>query len=409
MAKQKSAEKQPEEQHDRQAHAVDQEEAPRLPFPVVGIGASAGGLEAFIEFFEAMPADPGIAFVLVQHLMPDRESMVAEILAKRTKMPVEQVQDGMTVKPDHVYVIRPGHTLTISNGRLRLGAPLSEPGNNRPVDDFFRSLAEEQRERSICIIMSGMGSNGTAGAEVVKAVGGVAIAQEPESCKYPWMPRHLIESGNADFILRPNEMPPVLLGYVSHPYVSGDGTTAPAELEMRHVTEVVNVLRARTRRDFTGYKKGTVTRRIQRRMSLNQIKALKEYVQFLRQTPAEVSALSDDLMIHVTGFFRDPEAWETLRKQIVEPLVKKRETDMAIRCWVTACSSGEEAYTLSMLLTEAAGKRPARCSTSRSSPPIRRTARCRAPGWACTRWASRRRCRRTGWRSSSIETMPRIG
>jgi two-component system CheB/CheR fusion protein len=138
-------------------------------------------------------------------------------------MPVAQVEDGMEVQPDHVYVIRPGHTLTIHEGRLRLGEALREPGNNRPVDDFFRSLAEEQRERSICIIMSGMGSNGTAGAEVIKAVGGVAIAQDPESAKYPSMPRHLMDSGNADLVLRPREMAPVLLGYVTHPYVKGEG------------------------------------------------------------------------------------------------------------------------------------------------------------------------------------------
>jgi two-component system CheB/CheR fusion protein len=242
---------QPTEEHDRQAQPVDKEEAPRLPFPVVGIGASAGGLEAFIEFFDAMPAEPGIAFVLVQHLSPDRESMVADILSKHTHMPVDEIQDGMAVEPNHVYVIRPGHTLTIKEGALHLGASLREPGNNRPVDDFFRSLAEEQRERSICIIMSGMGSNGTAGSEVIKAVGGVAIAQDPESSKYPSMPRHLMDSGNADFVLRPREMAPVLLGYVQHPYVSGDGKKiSPAEREGRDLGEILNVLRARTRRDL---------------------------------------------------------------------------------------------------------------------------------------------------------------
>jgi two-component system CheB/CheR fusion protein len=281
--------------------------------------------------------------------------MVAEILQKHTKMQVAQIQDGMAVERNRVYVIQPGRTLTIHEGKLRLGEPLTEPGNNRPVDDFFRSLAEEQRERSICIIMSGMGSNGSAGAEVLKAVGGVAIAQEPTSAKFPSMPRHLIDSGNADFILHPKEMPAVLLGYVSHPYVSGEAAdTTPADRELRYVGEILNVLRARTRRDFSGYKKGTIVRRIQRRMSLNQITTLAEYAGYLRTNATEVSALSDDLMIHVTGFFRDPEAWETLRKHVIEPLVAQREIDTPIRCWVTACSSGEEAYTLSMLLSEAA-------------------------------------------------------
>jgi two-component system CheB/CheR fusion protein len=331
MAKKKPINDQPTEQHDRQAQAVDHEEAPRLPFPVVGMGGSAGGLEAFIEFFDVMPADPGIAFVLVQHLPPDRESMVADILSKHTRMPVLQIEDGMDVEPSHVYVIRPGHTLTIRNGKLHLGKPLAEPGNNRPVDDFFRSLAEEQRERSICVIMSGMGSNGTAGTEMIKAVGGVAIAQDPESAKYPSMPRHLMDSGNADFVLRPQEMPQVLLGYASHSYVSGKRRKiSPEEREERQLAEVINVLRARTRRDFSGYKKPTVMRRIHRRMGLNQIESLGEYTKFLRQNTNEVSALSDDLMIHVTGFFRDPEAWDALRKHVIEPLVAERETDSAI-------------------------------------------------------------------------------
>src|SRR4051812_28014665 len=183
---------QPPEQPDREAQPVDLEERPRLPFPVIGIGGSAGGLEAFTQLLEAMPPDMGMAFVVVQHLPPDRESMVAEILGRRTHMPVAQVVDGMKVEVDHVYVIRPGHTLTIKNGPLHLGEPLEKPGHRRPVDDFFRSLAEEQRERAVCVIMSGMGSNGTAGSQVIKAVGGVCIAQDPESAQYPSMPRSMI-------------------------------------------------------------------------------------------------------------------------------------------------------------------------------------------------------------------------
>jgi two-component system CheB/CheR fusion protein len=209
------------EELDRQAQPVGDERPPRLAFPVVGIGASAGGLEAFIEFFEAVPENPGMAFVLVQHLPPDRESLIAEILAKHTSLPVKQVEDGMRVEPNHVYVIRPGHTLTIKGGKLHLGESLNEPGHNRPVDDFFRSLAEEQRQRSICIILSGMGSNGTQGAETLKAAGGLTIAQEPETAKFPSMPRHLLDSGNADFVLRPSEMPPLLLRYAEHSYVAG--------------------------------------------------------------------------------------------------------------------------------------------------------------------------------------------
>jgi len=343
------------QQHDRDVEPIDAEQAPRLEFPVVGIGASAGGLEAFIEFFDAMPSDSGIAFVLIQHLPPDRESLIAEILSKHTRMPVAQVEDGMRVKPDHVYVIRPGHTLTIKNGALHLGESLKKPGHNRPVDDFFRSLAEEQRERSIAIVMSGMGSNGSAGVEVVKAVGGMAIAQDPESAKFPSMPRQLMDAGNADFILRPHAMPSLLLSYTSHPYVRERPPLESAlQQEQKHLAEVLTLLRARTRRDFSGYKKPTVLRRIQRRMGLCQMESLGEYAKYLRQHVPEVNALSDDLMIHVTGFFRDPDSWDTLRNEVVVPLVKERDSGGSIRCWVTACSSGEEAYTLCMLLHDAA-------------------------------------------------------
>jgi two-component system CheB/CheR fusion protein len=351
---QKLPNEQPHEEHDRQAQAVDREEAPRLPFPVVGIGASAGGLEAFIEFFEAMPDKPGMAFVLVQHLPPDRESMIAEILTKHTRMPVEQIEDGMKVERNHVYVIRPGHTLTIKEGALHLGESLTKSGHNRPVDDLFRSLAEEQRERSICIIMSGMGSNGTQGAEIIKAVGGMAIAQEPQSAKYPSMPQHLLDSGNADFVLKPSEMPEVLLRYVAHPYVQGAALESAAQREVQSLGEILNVLKTRTRRDFNGYKKPTVIRRVQRRMGLNQIDTMEEYARYLRQTPLEVSSLSDDLMIHVSGFFRDADAWEVVRQKVIVPLVQERESGETVRCWVAACSSGEEAYTLAMLIMEAA-------------------------------------------------------
>ncbi len=344
----------PDEQPDRLAQAVSVEERPRLDFPVVGIGASAGGLEAFIEFFDVMPSDVGMAFVLVQHLSPDRESMVAEILAKHTKMSVVEVEDGMTVAPDHVYVIRPAHTMTLHRGKLHLGHALADPGHNRPVDDFFRSLAEEQRERSIAIIMSGMGSNGTAGAAEIKTVGGLVIAQDPESAKFPSMPRHLIESGNADFVLRPDEMPAVLQRYSAHAYVRGGQLAEAAErLDSKALTEILASLRVGTRRDFTGYKKPTVLRRIQRRMGLNQIESLADYASYLRLTPAEAPLLSDDLMIHVSGFFRDAEAWNALAERVIKPLIAGRSSDEGVRCWVTACSSGEEAYSLAMLITEA--------------------------------------------------------
>jgi two-component system CheB/CheR fusion protein len=351
---------QPLEQPDRQAQPVDAEQPPYLAFPVVGVGASAGGLEAFTEFLSAMRPDSGMAFVLIQHLPPDRDSMMAEILSRRTAMTVRQVEDGMPVEPNHVYVIRPGHVLTIQEGKLRLGPVLGASRvANRPVDDFFKSLAEEQRERAVCIIMSGMGSNGTAGAQALKAVGGLCIAQDPESAQHPSMPRHLIDAGYADYVLRPTDIPDVLMTYASSPYASGGREADPRgilEREQQHLREVLAVLRSRTRQDFSGYKKPTVLRRVQRRMGLTRIAKLAEYARFLRQTPGEVTGLADDLLIHVTGFFRDPDAWETLRTRVIAPLVAAREYGAPIRAWVTACSSGEEAYSLVILLVEEAEK-----------------------------------------------------
>ncbi len=206
---------------DRKTEAVDREQPPRLPFTVVGIGASAGGLEALMELFQTVPKDHGLAFVIVQHLPPERESMLAEILSRHTSMPVLQVKEGMKPKPGHAYIIAPGRTLTLHRGIFKLGASVKQSSHRRPVDDFFRSLAEEQRERAIAIILSGMGSNGTAGAQVIKAVGGLCIAQNPESAKFPAMPRALIEAHLADFILRPSEMPDMVLRYSSPPYARG--------------------------------------------------------------------------------------------------------------------------------------------------------------------------------------------
>ncbi|VTT99032.1 mcp methyltransferase with pas pac sensor : Methylase of chemotaxis methyl-accepting protein OS=Rhizobium leguminosarum bv. trifolii WSM2012 GN=Rleg10DRAFT_2965 PE=4 SV=1: CheB_methylest: CheR_N: CheR: PAS_10 [Gemmataceae bacterium] len=332
----------------------DDARAPRLPFPVVGIGASAGGLEAYTEFLRACPPDAGMAYVLVQHLPPDRESLLAEILARHTRMPVFEVADGQPVEPDRVYVIRPGRTLTLKDGCLCLGPELAARGHGRPVDDFFRSLAEEQQQRAAAVVFSGMGSNGTAGAEVVKAVGGLVVAQEPDSAKFPGMPRSLIDAHLPDYILRPSEVPEALVRYAAQPYAAAGG---PAPRDETALSDVLAVLRARTRHDFSGYRKPTVLRRVRRRMGLGQFATMADYVRTLRHTPAEVTALADDLLIHVTGFFRDPEAWAALTEKVIDPLAEGRADGAEVRCWVAACATGEEAYTLAMLLIEAAEAR----------------------------------------------------
>ena len=391
----------PAQENDRRAQPVDTEQPPRLPFPVVGIGASAGGLAAVSELISAVRPDSGMAFVLIQHLPPTGESMLVDILCKRTSIPVLQVEQEMALEPNHLYIIRPGRTLTIEGGVFHLGEHLERPMGNRPIDDFFRSLAEVQRERSIAVIMSGMGSNGSAGSQAIKAVGGMCIAQDPETAEFPSMPRHLIDTGYADFILRPRDMPDVMSAYAGHPYASGERETPAvlAKRDQQHLREILAVLRTRTRQDFNGYKKPTILRRVQRRMGLNRIANLSEYARFLRQSTSEISALSDDLLIHVTGFFRDPDAWETLRERVIVPLIAAREADESIRCWVTACSSGEEAYSLAMLLVEECDRLKSRW-TSRSSPPIWRSERSRTPAAAFTPAASNRRSSRSAWSDS---------
>ena len=329
-----------------------------LPFPVVGIGASAGGVEALEAFFDGTRADTGMAFVVVQHLSPEHQSLMAEILSRHTSMPVVQIRDGMPVAANHVYVIAPGFTLTIRQGQLHLGEPVEKRGHRRPVDDFFRSLAEEQRERAIAVILSGTGTNGTAGAQAIKAAGGICIAQNPDTAAFPGMPRSLIHAGYADQVLAPQDIPSVLQKYASHPYVGPEGDAVPEEEALArdriHLREVLAILRTRSRHDFNGYRKPTLLRRIQRRMGLSQVSTMAEYASILRESPEEVSALTNDLMVNVTGFFRDPEAWEALRVSVIAPLVASREEGQPVRAWVTACASGEEAYSLAISIAEEA-------------------------------------------------------
>lgn len=331
----------------------------KLPFPVVGIGASAGGVDALRSFFTVSSATGGLAYVVIQHLSPDHGSLMAEILGRCTAMPVHQIEDGMIVEPDHVYVIRPGYTVTLEGGALRLGEPVEKRGHRRPIDDFFRSLAREQKESSIAVVLSGTGTNGSAGAQAIKAAGGLCIAQDPQTADFPSMPESLIYSGYADQILKAEEIPAVLQRYVQHPYLETNPAgraRAAAELE-RHrqqLHEITSIVRDRTKHDFAPYKPPTVLRRIQRRMGLAGVATLEDYAAHLRGKSSEVEALANDLMINVTGFFRDPGAWEALREAVVRPMVAKYEGGDPIRAWVCACASGEEPYSLAMLIAEEA-------------------------------------------------------
>ncbi|QEL26013.1 PAS domain S-box protein [Bosea sp. F3-2] len=341
--------------------AVDADRPLARTIPVVGIGASAGGIEALGSFFDAMPADSGCAFVVVLHLDPKRESAMARILSARTKMPVAQVEDGMALAADHVYVIAPDTDLIVTEGRLKVSRPSEPRGLRHPVDVLFASIAAGQHERSVAIVLSGTGSNGTEGLKEIRAEGGMSLVQAPETAKFDGMPRSAIASGLADHVLAPDKMPEALLAYVRHGYLSAAAEVEPGSLSGEATIEqVLEVLRARGGHDFGRYKRNTLRRRIHRRMGLRNIETLADYTDDLRANPAEVATLAADLMISVTSFFRDPEAWKALGELVIAPLVTERRSGAPVRVWVPACATGEEAYSIAMLVTEqaeAAGKR----------------------------------------------------
>ena len=326
-------------------------------FAIVGIGASAGGLAAFEAFFSGMPVDtdPGIAFVLVQHLDPNHKSMLTDIIRRYTRMQVFEVQDGVTVKPNCVYIIPPNSDLAFLNGGLQLIEPVAARTQRLPIDFFFCSLAQDQHERAIGVVLSGTGSDGTLGAREIKGKGGLVLAQKPESAQYDGMPRSVIATGMVDFELPPAEMPTQIIAYVAahvlnHPATSGFSTPPPkAEAAMK---KIFILLRAQTGHDFSQYKPSTIHRRIERRMAVHQIKMMDAYVRYLQQTSAEVEALFRDLLIGVTSFFRDPEAFQALEEQVIPKLLADRPANTVIRVWVPGCSTGEEAYSLAILLQE---------------------------------------------------------
>jgi two-component system CheB/CheR fusion protein len=324
-------------------------------FPVVGIGASAGGLAAFEAFFSGMPADtdPGMAFVLVQHLAPDHESILTDLVRRYTRMQVFEVKDGMVVRPNCAYIIPPNRDMAFLNGTLQLMEPAAPRGQRLPIDFFFRSLAQDQHERAICIVLSGTGSDGTQGVRAIKGEGGMAMAQNPDSTEYDGMPRSAIATGLVDYELPPAEMPAQLIAYVSHAFgKSPRPTAAPAPKAENALKKIFILLRAQTGHDFSQYKQSTIHRRIERRMAVHQIEAMDKYVKCLQQAPAEVEALFRDLLIGVTSFFRDPEAFKGLEEQVIPKLFAGKPADAAIRVWAPGCSTGEEAYSLAILLQE---------------------------------------------------------
>ena len=320
--------------------------------PVAGLVASAGGLDAFKKFFAAMPADSGIAFVLIPHLDPSHESLMVELLARHTAMPVIEAAEGMAVEANHVYIIPPDRNMTISGGVLCLTGPVDRGGWQTSIDLFLRSLADDRAERAICIILSGTGSHGTLGLTAVKAAGGMAMVQDPSTADYPPMPESAIATGLADYVLPVEQMPEALVKYVQHGYVKGAGVAAAIEEVPDHLNELLALLRARTKLDFRCYRKKMLARRLERRMGLSHFDDVAEYLAYLREHPEEVKQLARDLLISVTRFFRDPEAFSTLATDVIAPLIRAKDADSPLRVWVPGCATGEESYSLAMLLLE---------------------------------------------------------
>ncbi len=324
-------------------------------FPIVGIGASAGGLASFEAFFAGMPADrdPGMAFVLVQHLAPDHKSILTELVRRYTRMQVFEVEDGMMVQPNCAYIIPPNHDMAFLNGGLQLLEPSAPRGRRMPIDFFFRSLAQDQHERAIGIVLSGTGSDGTLGIRAIKGEGGMVMAQSLGSTEYDGMPRSAIDTGMVDYELPPAEMAPQLMAYAAYAFgPAGLASFVPAPLMENAMKKIFVLLRGQTGHDFSLYKPNTIQRRIERRVAVHQIEAIGDYVKFLQKTPTEVEALFGDLLIGVTNFFRDPAAFELLEKQVMPQLFAGRAVGTVIRVWSAGCSTGEEAYSIAILAAE---------------------------------------------------------
>jgi two-component system CheB/CheR fusion protein len=343
-------------------------EAPQTPSPeprpggppIAAIGASAGGLDAFKKFFSAMPPDSGVAFILVPHLDPTHRSLMVELIARQTSMPVEQAEDKVRVEANHVYIIPPNKYMTIHGGVLTLTGPVQRHQSTTPIDIFLRSLAEDQHERAICIILSGTGSHGSLGLRAIKAAGGMAMVQDPNTAEYDRMPHSAVATGLADFVLPPETLPEALVKYVKHYYVNG-GTREPPDEAPDYLAKILTFLRARTKHDFDCYRKKMLTRRIERRMGLNQIEDMAAYLRFLRDHPEEIKQLTRDFFISVTSFFRDPEALAPLESDVIPNIVNGKQPNDPIRIWVPGCASGEEAYTLGILFLEELARTGKKC------------------------------------------------
>jgi two-component system, chemotaxis family, CheB/CheR fusion protein len=343
-------------------------------FPVVGVGASAGGLEAFTTLLANLPDSTGMAFVLLQHLDPSHTSALEEILSRATRIPVTEATNGLPIERRHIYLLPPNHDMVIRDGILRLSARTLTHGQHRPIDHFFVSLAEDCGDRAIAVILSGTASDGTSGCLAIKAVGGITLAQDEASAKYASMPKSAVEAGCIDFVLPPKAIAEELARIERHPYIARiptrpDELLGPASPSDIHA--LFALLREAKGVDFTHYKQSTLQRRIKRRMVLNQVDRLEDYLRFVKRTPKELDELYRDILIHVTGFFRVPDAFDALRKTVFPALTKNRKpSDWPIRVWIPGCSTGEEAYSMAIALLEYMGPNNANVSAAPNSRAV---------------------------------------
>ncbi|MCE5326589.1 MAG: response regulator [Planctomycetaceae bacterium] len=321
---------------------------------IIGIGASAGGLEAMKEFFAALPPDSGMAFVIVQHLDPTHESRMAEILGKSTSMKVVQAQDGMSVQANTVYTNPPGKVLCLNQGRFVLDSGAHLGHVEAAIDSFLASLAQDQGAKSIAIILSGSsGSDGPQGVRAIRNAGGMCMAQDPVTARFAQMPQAAIDTSLVDYILSPGQMPAALMQFTEHSAILAKGGEPPAGTAGEQVEDILRILRAGAGSDYRHYKRTTVLRRIQRRMGLRQVRDMADYITLLLRDSAEVTHLSQDMLIGVSAFFRDSEAFDELTATVIAPMAAKRDDDLPLRAWVVGCATGEEAYSVAMLLLEA--------------------------------------------------------
>ncbi len=325
----------------------------KADFPVVGIGASAGGIDALEELFASLPADTGIGYVVIQHLEAGHDTKLHKILARRSALKIRRVTDNTALAADSVFIIPPGRDLALLHGRLQTMETLSPRHQARPIDFFFRSLARDRRERAIGIILSGTGTDGISGLKEIKAAGGIVICQQPDSAAYPDMPAAAVRTGLVDLVLSPAE----IAGHLAvigagHPRLAGAGSAEISPDTADYLQKIFVLIRNHTGHDFSGYKEGVVCRRVERRMLLHQIERIGHYVRFLRESDEEIEALFQDLLIGVTSFFRDRESFRTLREKGLAPLMDGRPAAKTLRIWVVGCATGEEAYTIAMLAAE---------------------------------------------------------